>query len=136
LTGSVGGQTAADPDHRTADCAANSPLRLTAGCDESLPADRLTLFAPALPFDLNVVGMDQHLRNHLLSNWFSFARRPAGLCYALRVARREARPTPRRLCFVCAGRPAGRCYALRDLRREPRLISLRLSCFFFARRAD
>jgi hypothetical protein len=107
LTGSVGGQTAADPDHRTADCAANSPLRLTAGCDESLPTDRLTLFAPALPFDLNVVGMDQHLRNHLLSNG-----------------------------FVCAGRPAGRCYALRDLRREPRLISLRLSCFFFARRAD
>jgi hypothetical protein len=96
-TGSVGGQTATDPDHRTADCTANSPLRLTAGCDESLPTDRLTLFAPALPLDVNVVGMDQHLRNHLLSNLFVFARRPAGLCYALRVVWRGPRLTPRRL---------------------------------------
>jgi hypothetical protein len=60
LTGSVGGQTAADPDHRTADCAADAAVRLSAG-DESLPPTGLALFAPALPIDLNVVGMDQHL---------------------------------------------------------------------------
>jgi hypothetical protein len=60
LTGSVGGQAAADPDHRTADCAADAPLRL-AGCDESPPTVRLALFAPALPIDLNVVRVDQHL---------------------------------------------------------------------------
>jgi hypothetical protein len=61
LTGSVGGQTAADPDHRTTDCAADAALRLTVGCDESLPTTGLALFASALPLDVNVVGMDQHL---------------------------------------------------------------------------
>jgi hypothetical protein len=85
LTGSVGGQTAADPDHRATDCAANSPLRLTTSCDESLPTDCLALFAPTLPLDVNVVGMDQHLCNHLLSKLFFFARRAAALCYALGV---------------------------------------------------
>jgi hypothetical protein len=60
LTDSVGGQTAADPDHRSADGAADAPFRLRV-CDESPPTSRRALFAPALPIDLNVVGMDQHL---------------------------------------------------------------------------
>jgi hypothetical protein len=60
LTDSVGGQTAADPDHRSANGATDASL-LPAGRDESLPTGRLALLAPALPLDLNVVGMDQHL---------------------------------------------------------------------------
>ena len=60
MTDSVGGQTAADPDHRSANGATDASL-LPAGRDESLPPGRGALFAPTLPFDLNVVGMDQHL---------------------------------------------------------------------------
>jgi hypothetical protein len=60
LTGSVGGQTAADPDQRSTDGAADAPLRL-AGCDESPPTSRLALFAPALPIDFSVVWVDQDL---------------------------------------------------------------------------
>jgi hypothetical protein len=62
LTGRFGCQQAADPDHRAADGAADAPLGL-AGCDESPPPGRRALFAPTLPFDLNVVGMDQHLES-------------------------------------------------------------------------
>ena len=60
LTDSVGGQTAADPDHRSANGATDASL-LPAGGDESLPSDCLALFAPALATDLNVVVKDQHL---------------------------------------------------------------------------
>jgi len=60
LTDSVGGQTAADPDHRSANGATDASLRPT-DSDESLPSDCLALFAPALAIDLNVVVKDQHL---------------------------------------------------------------------------
>ena len=76
MTGSVGSQAATDPDHRSADCAADAPLG-PAGCDKSPPSCQLALFAPALLVDLNVVWvdqdlevLDQHLGNHLLSIGF------------------------------------------------------------------
>src|SRR5512144_1168119 len=61
LTDSVGGQAAADPDHRTAHGATNASLRLGVS-DEPSPTRCRAIFAPALPIDFNVVGMDQHLR--------------------------------------------------------------------------
>jgi len=62
LTDSVGGQTAADPDHQSANGATDASL-LPAGGDESLPSGCLALLALALALaiDLNVVVMDQHL---------------------------------------------------------------------------
>ena len=60
LTDSVGGQTAADPDHQSANGATDASL-LPAGGDESLPSGCLALLALALAIDLNVVVMDQHL---------------------------------------------------------------------------
>jgi hypothetical protein len=59
-TCSFGGQTAADPNHRSADGAAESPLRLHRG-DESPLACRLALLALPLPSDVDVHEMDQHL---------------------------------------------------------------------------
>jgi hypothetical protein len=59
-TSSFGGQTAADPNHRSADGAANSPLRLHRG-DEAPLASCLALLALMLPSDVDVHGMDQHL---------------------------------------------------------------------------
>ena len=60
LTDSVGGQTAADPDHRSANGATNASLLPTGGDELPLPG-LAALLAPALAIDLNVVGMDQHL---------------------------------------------------------------------------
>jgi hypothetical protein len=59
-TSSFGGQAAADPNHRSADGAADSPLRLQRS-DESPLAGGLALFALPLPNDVDVHGMDQHL---------------------------------------------------------------------------
>jgi hypothetical protein len=59
-TCSFGGQAAADPNHRSADGAADSPLRLQRG-DEPPLTGSLALFALLLPSDVDVHGMDQHL---------------------------------------------------------------------------
>jgi len=59
-TDSFGGQAAADPNHRSADGAADSPLRLQRS--DKAPLTRgLALFALPLPNDVDVHGMDQHL---------------------------------------------------------------------------
>ena len=60
MTGSVGSQTATDPDHRSADCAADASLRVARG-DKSLLAHFTTLLAPALPISFSVVWVDQDL---------------------------------------------------------------------------
>jgi hypothetical protein len=59
-TGSFGGQAAADPNHRSADGAADAPLRLQRSDESPLPSS-LALFALPLPSDVDVHGMDQHL---------------------------------------------------------------------------
>ena len=60
-TSSFGGQTAADPNHRSADGAADSPATGLHRGDESPLARCLALFALTLPSDVDVHGMDQHL---------------------------------------------------------------------------
>jgi len=60
LTGRVGCQAAADPDHRSTNRASDAARR-PGGRGKSLPADGLAQLAPAKPVDLNVVRVDQHL---------------------------------------------------------------------------
>jgi hypothetical protein len=60
-TGSFGGQAAADPNHRSANGAADSPATGLQRSDESPLPSSLALLALLLPSDVDVHGMDQHL---------------------------------------------------------------------------
>jgi hypothetical protein len=59
LTGRVGGQAAADPDHLPADGASDLPRWPTLR-EQSQALRRSSLLAPAATVDVVLVGMDQH----------------------------------------------------------------------------